>query len=203
MYSISSKLKEVELARLRPTQLSVGFKEVEKKRKSWAKLSGEERRDAMRRELFPAVKGPDECFYILDHHHTAAALIQEKADSVLVGTVKDLTALGFKRFWIFMDHYSWVHPYDEDGNRRAFAEIPSSFEDLRDDPYRSLAGEVRDAGGFAKSDTPFLEFLWANHFRDAIPKKVLEKDPKKAAGRALALARSEKSAFLPGWAGAR
>ena len=203
MYSIDSKLKEVALVQLRPTQLTVGFKEVEKKRKSWAKLSSDERRDAMRRELFPAVKGPDACFYILDHHHTAAALIKEESDSVLVGTVKDLSSLEAKRFWIFMDHYSWVHPYDGDGNRRAFEEIPSSFVDLKDDPYRSLAGEVRDAGGFAKSDTPFLEFLWANHFRDAISGKLLEKDPEKAIARAMALARSRKSSFLPGWSGAR
>jgi hypothetical protein len=34
-------------------------------------------------------------------------------------------------------------------------DIPTAFEKLRDDPYRSLAGEVRDAGGFAKSDAPF------------------------------------------------
>src|SRR5436305_4773273 len=31
-----------------------------------------------------------------------------------------------------------------------------------DDPYRSLAGEVRRAGGYAKEATPFSEFLWAS-----------------------------------------
>jgi hypothetical protein len=201
MYSIGAELKDVELEKLRPTQITVGFKEVDKKRRSWTKLRPKDRREAMRRELFPAVKGPEKAYYILDHHHTAAALVREKSECVLVGVVKDLSQLKPKSFWIFMDHYSWVHPYDETGNRRTFDDIPTDFEKLRDDPYRSLAGEVRDAGGFAKSDAPYLEFLWANHFRRIVSKRLLEKDPKKALAQALALARSKKSSFLPGWPG--
>ncbi|MEJ8826107.1 ParB-like protein [Variovorax humicola] len=203
MYRIGSKLKEVELKNLRPTQMTVGFKEVEKKRKSWAAMNTDDRRQAMNRQLFPVIKGPKKTFYILDHHHTAAALVKEKSECVLIGVVKDLSALKGESFWIFLDHYSWVHPYDERGTRRGFADIPNNFEGLKDDPFRSLAGEVRDAGGFAKSDAPFLEFLWANHFRGAIPGRMLQSDPKKALARALALARSPKSEFLPGWSGRR
>lgn len=132
---------------------------------------------------------------------TAAALVQEKSECVLVGVVKDLSSLKLDDFWIFMDHYSWVHPYDETGNRRGLDKIPSNFEDLKNDPYRSLAGEVRDAGGFAKSDAPFLEFLWAKHLGKAISRKLLDDDPKKALGQALVLARSKKCAYLPGWPG--
>lgn len=201
MYSIGSQLKDVKLRELRPTQITVGFKEVDKKRKSWSKLAPKERREAMRRELFPAIQGPGKTFYIVDHHHTAAALVREKSESVTVGVVKDLSKLEPRSFWIFMDHYSWVHPYDESGDRREFDDIPKAFEDLRDDPYRSLAGEVRDAGGFAKSDAPFLEFLWANHFRRAIQKNLLDEDPKEALAQALEVARSKKCAYLPGWPG--
>ena len=201
MYRIGSKLKEVELKNLRPTQMTVGFKEVEKKRKSWAAMNTEDRRQAMNRQLFPVIKGPKKAFYILDHHHTAAALVKEKSECVLIGVVKDLSALKGESFWIFLDHYSWVHPYDETGTRREFAEIPDTFEGLKDDPSRSLAGEVRDAGSFAKSDAPFLEFLWANHLRASIPLKLLRRNPDKALTKALLLARSSKSQFLPGWAG--
>lgn len=93
MYSIGSELKDVKLEKLRPTQITVGFKEVDKKRQSWAKLGRKERRDAMRRELFPAVKGPGKTYYILNHHHTAAALVREESECVLVGVVKDLSQL--------------------------------------------------------------------------------------------------------------
>lgn len=201
MISIGSTLVEVKLKHLRPTQMTVGFREVEKKRKSWEKLNPDARRQTMRQELFPAVKGPNKTFYILDHHHTAVALLREKSDTVQVGVVRDLSSLKPRDFWIFLDHYSWVHPYDQAGDRRAFKDMPKSFENLKDDPYRSLAGEVRDAGGFAKSDAPFLDFLWANHLRASIPRKTLENAPKEALSEALTLARSNKSAHLPGWPG--
>ena len=201
MISIGSTLVEVKLGQLRPTQMTVGFGEVERKRRSWAKLGAHARREAMRQALFPAVRGPDKTFYILDHHHTAVALLREKSDSVQVGVVKDLCALKPRDFWIFLDHCSWVHPYDANGERRPFKDMPKSFEDLADGPYRSLAGDVRDAGGFAKSDAPFLDFLWANHLRASIPRKKLERAPKQALADGLALARSKKSAYLPGWPG--
>lgn len=201
MISIGSTLIEVKLKHLRPTQMTVGFAEVERKRKSWEKLGTEACRQAMRQELFPTIKGPDKTFYILDHHHTAVALLREKSDTVQVGVVKDLSTLKPRDFWIFLDHYSWVHPYDATGERRAFKDMPKNFEDLKDDPYRSLAGEVRDAGGFAKADAPFLDFLWANHLRASIARKTLERSPKQALSAALALARSKKSAHLPGWPG--
>ena len=49
MYSIGAELKDVELEKLRPTQITVGFKEVDKKRRSWTKLRPKDRREAMRR----------------------------------------------------------------------------------------------------------------------------------------------------------
>lgn len=201
MLSIGSTLFEVKLKHLRPTQMTVGFAEVEKKRKSWQGLNANARRKAMRQELFPAIKGPAKTFYILDHHHAAVALLRDKSDTVQVGVVKDLSALNAHDFWVFLDHYSWVHPYDDSGKRCTFKEMPAAFEDLKDDPYRSLAGALRDAGGFAKSDAPFLDFLWANHLRAFIARKTLDRSPKQALSEALTLARSKKSAYLPGWPG--
>jgi hypothetical protein len=201
MYQISSGLVEVKLEDLRPTQMTVGFKEVEKKRKSWLKLKPAKRRQAMRQELFPAVVGPNKTYYILDHHHAAVALVREKSDRVAVGIAKDLSHLKPESFWVYLDHFSWVHPYDDKGARRPFADIPDKFDDLKDDPFRSLTAEVLDAGGFAKSEEPFLEFLWANYFRDHLPAKLLTRDPKKALSEALDLAKSKKASHLPGWPG--
>jgi hypothetical protein len=79
--------------------------------------------------------------------------------------------------------------------------MPDNFESLKDDPFRSLSAAVLDAGGFAKSDEPFLEFLWANYFRDRMPMKLMADHPKKALSDALALARSEEASLLPGWPG--
>jgi hypothetical protein len=72
-----------------------------------------------------------------------------------VNVVADLASLKTEEFWIHLDNRDWCHAYDGKGCRRDFDDIPSSIADLTDDPYRSLAGELRRAGGFAKDITPF------------------------------------------------
>jgi hypothetical protein len=201
MYRIESELKEVPLEELRPTQITVGFKEVDAKRKSWSKLSANDRKKAMDEEFFPAVRGPGKKYFVLDRHHAALALAHEKAECVQVGLVRDLSALSPGEFWVFLDHYSWMHCYDARGKRRAFDKVPKRFEDMADDPYRSLAGDLRDQGGYSKVDVPFLEFLWANHLRKKVPERMLVGDPKGALSRAMKIAASKKSSFLPGWCG--
>jgi hypothetical protein len=203
MYRIESKLQEVPVAALRPTQMTIGLKEVERKQQEWAALGKKKRRATMREVLFPAVIGPDEAYFILDHHHTAVALVNEHASKVQVGVVKDLSALRPMDFWIYLDHLSWVHPYDQHGRRRSLKDMPSDLKALRDDPYRSLAGEVRDRGGFAKSDAPFLEFLWTNYFRANVRSEWVRSHYRKALKRALHLALSAKTKHLPGWVGER
>ena len=47
---------------------------------------------------------------------------------------------------------------------------------LVDDPYRSVAAEVRERGGFAKESAPFEEFQWADFFRRRIPARLVKKD---------------------------
>ena len=201
MYRIESELKEVALRELRPTQMTVGYKEVAAKRKSWAKLDPADRKKAMAEEFFPAVRGPGKKYFVLDRHHAALALTRDKAECVQVGLVRDLSGLSTRDFWVFLDHYSWMHCYDAKGRRRSLDEVPDRFEAMKDDPYRSLAGELRDRGGFAKVDIPFLEFLWANHLRQIIPLALLKSDPKKALSKALKLAPSKECSFLPGWCG--
>src|SRR4030081_2562769 len=104
-------------------------------------------------------------------------------------------------FWGVMDNKRWVYPYDTKGERRPFRDIPKSVTDLADDPFRSLAGELRRAGGFAKDTTPFSEFLWADFLRRRLQRKLLEKNFRKAAQQAFKLAKSKEAQYLPGWCG--
>ena len=75
-------------------------------------------------------------------------------------------------FWAAMRHDGCLWPHDERGEPVDWADLPSrlpsSVAGLRDDPYRSLAGLVRRAGGFEKSGRPFAEFVWANHLRTRV-----------------------------------
>ncbi|WP_457836129.1 ParB-like protein, partial [Staphylococcus aureus] len=73
----------------------------------------------------------------------------EGVEDVLVSVIARLDHLPKKRFLAFMDAHNWLHPYDAAGKRRDFDALPRRIEDLADDPYRSLAGAVRRAGGYA------------------------------------------------------
>ena len=102
---------------------------------------------------------------MIDHHHLGRALHDEGVKEVLVTMVGDLRMVEREAFWGVMDNKRWVYPYDSKGERRPFRDLPKSVVDLKDDPFRSLAGELRRMGGFAKDTTPFSEFLWADFLR--------------------------------------
>jgi hypothetical protein len=194
-------LDPVALGELRPTQITIGFREVAEKRKRFAEMSGTEGDSYLGRHMLPTVLGPKRRHYLIDNHHLARALQEEKVQAVLVTVVADLSALSKFSFWRFLENRSWCHAYDEKGERTAFDAIPVTLAKLRDDPYRSLAGELRHAGGYAKDLTPFSEFLWADFLRSRIKAKSIGEDFDKALGRALKLAKSKEASFLPGWCG--
>ena len=189
--------------RLRPTQMSVGYAEVAAKRREWAALGGKARRAILEHQVFPAVLGPDSRFYITDHHHLALALIEEGVAAVWVAAQDDLSWLETDVFWRTMEFRAWAHPYDAKGRRRECSDIPARMSSLKDDPYRSLAGRVRHAGGYAKSSTPFAEFLWADFFRSHFSRAQLRRDPRRSVRDATKLARTAAARYLPGWSGSR
>jgi hypothetical protein len=102
-----------------------------------------------------------------------------------------------------LDNHRWVYPYDAKGERRHFSDIPKSVVELKDDPFRSLAGELRRIGGFAKDTTPFSEFLWADFLRRKLSRKSVEANFEKSLEKALTLAKSKDAVYLPGWCGPR
>lgn len=70
-----------------------------------------------------------------------------------------------------------------------------------DDPYRSLAGELRQVGGYAKDTTPFSEFLWADYLRRTVDRKLVERQFDEALKQAMQLAKGAEADYLPGWSG--
>jgi hypothetical protein len=147
------------------------------------------------------ILGPKRRHYVVDHHHLARALHDEGVKDIAVTVVANLSKLDRDAFWTVMDNRNWMHPFDADGRRRHYEDIPKSMVDLVDDPFRSLAGELRRAGGFAKDTTPFSEFLWADFLRRRMKRKNVEADFDRAIERALQLAKSTDADYLPGWCG--
>jgi len=194
-------LHPIRIGDLRPTQMTIGMREVTRKRAEWRHRAERDGPDFLGRHMIPAVIGPHGHFYLVDHHHLVRALHEEGVKHVLVSIVADLGGLKRSAFWTFMDNRSWLHPFDAEGKRRDYGDLPRKIGDLDDDPYRSLAGEVRRAGGYAKEATPFSEFLWADFLRRRIKAKLLDKDFERAVAEALELAHCKEAQYLPGWCG--
>ncbi len=184
---------------LRPTQMTLGMGEVARKRESWKSQGAKSLAEFLARHMVPVVVGPGGRRYLIDHHHLARALHDEGVDSVFVSIVADFHKLDASAFWNIMDFHGWTHPFDGKGRRRAYADLPKTVAAMEDDPYRSLAGELRYVGGFAKDSTPFSEFVWADFLRRHVKPKDVRKDFGAAIDKALALAKSEDASYLPGW----
>jgi len=195
------RIQPVPIIELRPTQITVGMREVAEKRERWRANAQDKKADFLGKHMIPVVLGPREKPYLIDHHHLARALYDEKVDEVAVTVVADLSKLEREAFWVYLDNRSWTHLYDAEGVRQDHSHLPKHVGGLVDDPYRSLAGELRRAGGFAKDTTPFSEFLWADFLRRRIKRKQVEASPEAALGEAIRLAKSEDANYLPGWCG--
>jgi hypothetical protein len=197
--------ENVAISQLRPTQFTVGMLEVKHKRK---RLRALEKRPAELVDFIlempiRVVLGPAKKAYVIDHHHMALALLKEHFETAPMVVEANLSPLSVRAFWREMQRRGWVHPFDAKGRSRPIGELPKSLEDLKDDPYRSLAGFVRAAGGFAKTPAPFAEFQWADFFRERIDKAFLRAHFRKAIVKSLKLARSPGAADLPGYIGRR
>src|SRR5271168_3534213 len=147
--------KSTPLDELRPTQITVGMKEVEEKRRRWRDKHGVKAGEFLASHMIPVVLGPKERRYVTDHHHLARALHEEGVKQVATAVVLDLSRLDLEAFWVVLDNRGLMHPFD--------------------DQYRSRAGELRRGGGYAKDTTPFSEFLWADFLRRRIARKDVEK----------------------------
>ena len=193
-------LNPVAILDLRPTQMTVGMREIQAKRKRWRTEGIKKSEKFLGKHTIPVIHGPKDRYYIIDHHHLTRALHDEGVKDIAVTVIANLSKLDIDSFWYVMDHQDWTHPFVE-GRRRPYSDLPKSVDKLIDDPFRSLAGELRRAGGFAKDTTPFSEFLWANFLRLRMKRSAVEADFDRAIKKALELAKTVDANYLPGWCG--
>ena len=67
--------------------------------------------------------------------------------------------------------------------------------------YCSLAGELRQVGGYARDTPPFSEFLWADFLRRRLNQKLVERQFDEVLKQATQLAKGGKADYLPGLSG--
>ena len=140
------------LSELHPTQALVGMTEVRirsKKLREEIERSSEDFLSYLRRQnrIEPIVIGPGNVFYLTDGHHLARALYDLGQKSGYCKVLDNVSTLQPDEFWQYMKDKNEVYLKDHQGNVIAPSDLPISIGDLHDDPFRSLAGAVR-------------EFLW-------------------------------------------
>ncbi len=197
----TSHPKVILLSKLKPTQITVGMRQVELKREQIRKLAKDPEKltEFLLDRPIRVVLGPGGDAYVIDHHHLALALIREKHQSAPMQVDADYSRLSVGDFWKKMSEMKYMHPHDADGKLRPVSEIPATIEGLVDDPYRSLAGFARNAGAFKKVKTPFAEFEWADYFRTRISKEMLAEKFDKAVKLAVSIANDDAAKDLPGY----
>lgn len=194
-----SKVQEAALQGLHPTQLTVGMIVVQDKRKHLAGMKAAERQDFMKEHPMPAVVGPQGKLYITDHHHLGRAALEAGVPTGFFLVEADLSKCTLESFWNEMNENLWVHPLDENGVRHCYSTLPDNLGKLVDDVYRSLAGYVRDEGGFDKTPTAFAEFIWADFFRRNIAIETVRSDFRTAVQAGISVAHGKWAKNIPGY----
>jgi hypothetical protein len=206
-----------ELSSLHPTQTSVGMAEV--------RIKAEKLRDELQRrgersflkyllkhdKEEPVIIGPGGVFYITDHHHLARALYDLDQSHTYCIIVDNLSDERVDDFWKSMAENNEVYLKDQNGKEITPSELPTSIKDLSDDPFRSLAGAVRESCGFEKdakasSGEDYVEFQWADYLRTHWPQtgiaaEDIDSNFDTAIGAALHLTAQKDAMSLPSYTG--
>jgi hypothetical protein len=206
-----------KISDLHPTQASVGMAEVQiKAEKLRREIQRRSERDFLKyllkhKKEEPIIIGPGGIFYITDHHHLARALYDVGASKTYCTVVDNLLDTKPDDFWKHLEDNNEVYLKDQNGNPIPPHDIPASVKDLSNNPFRSLAGAVRESCGFEKGDKSssgedYLEFQWADYFRTnwawtGIAAKDIDANFDSAANAALHLAAQKDAAGLPGYTG--
>ena len=198
---ITEHSKTAAIADLLPTQVTVGMREVAFKRNRWRGKDQEAAERYLNTNAIPVIFGPEARYFIVDRHHLSRALHDEGVTEAPISVVEDLSNLPRDEFWSTLESRNWTHPFDDKGERRDYGDFPKSVDGLIDDPFRSLAGALKRAGGYIKDKSPFSEFRWADFLRDRIERETIEHDFDCALALAMRLARSREARDLPGWSG--
>ncbi|MEX3936218.1 ParB-like protein [Paraburkholderia phymatum] len=194
---------KLDIERLRPTQMTHGEREIKQKTAMYASLSAHDLDMAIAEKPVPVVYGPGGAPYATDHHHVAAALWRAGIRMVPFVLVSDLSSLTQAEFWLTLENNAWTYPYDPNGRRVSFTEMPVHVWEAANDEFRSLAAAVRDAGGYEKTSVPLEEFRWANLFRGALPYPDSDEAFDALIERAVKLAKTITALGLPGYLGSQ
>jgi hypothetical protein len=145
--------------------------------------------------------------------------IDTKNARVVVTVQYNRAGLKGYHFWKAMHEARLVYLFDNYGGGPIQPkDLCPHIKDLANDPYRSLAWEVRTRYGYGKSPHAFAEFIWANFFRiriiidswtlkdkirdsDVLISNLTADQQKEVIDEAMQWARSPEAKAMPGYLG--
>src|SRR6516165_5518315 len=136
-------LQPVPIESLRPTQITVGMREVEEKRKRLRKQKPQKIGSFIGHHMIPVVLGPKKRHYVIDHHHLSLALHKEGLRDVLITVVLDLSALDIDAFWTVLDHKSLVLSLRRAGPPPGFCRHPEDSHAVEADFSAAMERALR------------------------------------------------------------
>ncbi len=183
---------------IKPTQAVVGFDDLKlRKKKIDKQYSKGTLKNYLDQRTAPAVIAPTGHAYILDRHHLSKAIsdafIPDSEKKILIKIRENMSELSQEAFEKQMKGNNWVY-LKKLAKPIAFNELPQNLDEMIDDPYRTLAGLARDLGAYKKTETPFLEFYWADLYRQEIelPNQMTAEDWRLKTHEALKLSKYKK-----------
>ena len=191
-------LHPVEIADLRPTQMTVGLREVARKRSEWRKRAERDGPDFLGRHMIPAVIGPGNHVFLVDHHHLVRALHEEGVEHVLVSIVADLGGLKRSAFWTFMDNRNWLHPFDATASGAATAASRRRSAISRTIPIARSPARSAAPAAMPRIRRPSPNSSGPISCAAAIDAKLVDKHFERAVGEALDLAHGEDARLSAG-----
>jgi hypothetical protein len=202
------KSEKTRILDMKPMQISAGMYEVQDKAKALRDMKSKDADEWLKEKSVPFVEDYKGRKRPVDHHHEARAAWEADIDEVyahryfddemhakLKGLSKDEFYAVTRAMGLFYDRDQFgVGPHDPN-------HLPEDVRGLADDPYRSVAWQVRKRGGFDKTVTPFAEFQWAQFFRSRLKTYPTKADFEKSVVEAMKLVHDPAAKDLPGYHG--
>jgi len=191
---------------LKPMQKPVGMIEVERKVKELRGMSAKKQDEWLLKKSVPILKDYKGRRRPVDHHHESRAADEAGLDQVYTHHYFDdelhdwIKSLPKEQFYAVTRAMGLFYDRDEHGKGPIDPkDLPDDVRGLVDDPYRSLAGAVRDRGGYEKTTLPFAEFKWAQFFRERVKIAAGNAGFDRAVEEALKLVHDDAAKDLPGY----
>lgn len=198
--------KKTPVLDLKPMQIPAGMIEVLEKANDLRDMKPKQVEAWLKERSVPILEDYKGRKRPVDHHHETRAAWEAGRDEVYAYHYFDdsmharIKALPRAQYyavtramglWYDRDQFG-AGPHDPN-------HLPEDVRGMADDPFRSVAWQVRKRGGYDKTSVPFAEFAWARYFRERVATYPTKADFEKAVREALAIARDPAARDLPGY----